>query len=319
MIFKRLGQIFDPTCYDLPLNCREYAQSPQILEFADFLRIYFSTRALDRAGKFLSHVAYVDVEKNLRDVIAVSKNEVIPLGRLGCFDEHGIFPFSVTQDGESIYAYTTGWSRRVAVSVETGIGLCISSDGGHTFQRIGEGPIMTSSLNEPFLVGDAFVRRFGDQFHMWYIHGLEWRRFTRHSAPERIYKINHALSSDGVNWRPRARDRQLIPDILGSYESQALPSVACYKDQYYMAFCYRESHDFRTTKGRGYRLGFARSDDLVTWERLDIDITSEIPPVGWDSDMQAYPHLFILNHRLMLLYNGNQFGRLGFGVAELCF
>ena len=33
--------------------------------------------------------------------------------------------------------------------------------------------------------------------------------------------------------------------------------------------------------------------------------------------MRCYPHLFQVDERTYLMYNGNEFGRFGFGVAEL--
>ena len=54
----------------------------------------------------------------LERVLNVSDKQVISLGELGAFDEHGIFPFNVTYRNE-LFAYTSGWSRRVSVSVET--------------------------------------------------------------------------------------------------------------------------------------------------------------------------------------------------------
>src|ERR1035437_3600259 len=167
MKWKKLGKIFDPTQHTLPNHCVQFAQSPQALVFADFVRIYFSTRALDPVnGKFLSHIAFVDMDKNLREVIGVSGQTVIPLGELGCFDEHGIFPMSVMRHGAEIYGYTCGWNRRVSVSVDTAIGLAISRDDGLTFQRIGAGPVLAASLQEPFLVGDGFVKVIHGAFHM---------------------------------------------------------------------------------------------------------------------------------------------------------
>ena len=88
MKWKKLGLIFNPTFHKLANNCVQFAQSPQTLVFEDFVRIYFSTRSLDEHnGKYISHVAFVDMQKNLRDVIRVSDQTVIPLGGLGCFDE----------------------------------------------------------------------------------------------------------------------------------------------------------------------------------------------------------------------------------------
>ena len=75
---------------------------------------------------------------------AVAEHEVIEPGGLGCFDEHGIFPMSVVRHGGELLGYTTGWSRRASVSVETAIGLAVSRDGGRTFARTGPGPVLAA-------------------------------------------------------------------------------------------------------------------------------------------------------------------------------
>lgn len=317
MQWKKLGKIFDPTRHKLPNECMQFAQAPQSLVFDDFVRIYFSTRAVDQNnGKYLSHIAFVDLQKNLRDVIRVSDKPVIPPGELGCFDEHGIFPMSVMRHGDSVYGYTCGWNRRVSVSVDTAIGLTISHDDGLTFQRIGNGPVLAASLHEPCLVGDGFVKVIGNIFHMWYIFGTGWKKPSSNAAPDRTYKIGHAASSDGINW-VKEEARQIIADRLGPDECQALPTVIGIDGRFHMFFCYRQSFDFRTNKDRGYRIGHAHSDDLVTWARDDDNPHLEVTPGDWDSDMLCYPHVFDCDGSVYLLYNGNEFGRYGFGLAVL--
>jgi hypothetical protein len=317
MKWKKLGKIFDPTLYALPNDCVQFAQSPQALVFDDFVRIYFSTRSVDRRnGKYLSHIAFVDVQKNLREVIRVADKTVIPLGGLGCFDEHGIFPMSVTRHGDAVYGYTCGWNRRVSVSVDTAIGLAISRDDGLTFQRIGEGPVLAASLREPCLVGDGFVRVIGGVFHMWYIFGIGWKRFSPDAPPDRTYKIGHAVSTDGIRW-VKEEARQIIADRLGGDECQALPTVIEIDGRYHMFFCYRQSFDFRGNADRGYRIGHAYSDDLVNWTRDDETLVLDVTPGDWDSDMLCYPHVFECDGMVYLLYNGNEFGRYGFGLAVL--
>lgn len=317
MKWNKLGKIFDPAQHKLANDCVQFAQSPQTLVFDDFVRIYFSTRAVDRGnGKYRSHVAFVDMRKNLRDVIRVSDKTVIPLGKLGCFDEHGIFPMNVLRHGDAVYGYTCGWNRRVSVSVDTAIGLAVSRDDGVTFQRIGDGPVLAASLHEPCLIGDGFVKVIGGVFHMWYIFGTGWKRLSTNAAPDRTYKIGHAVSANGIQW-VKDEARQIITDRLGPDESQALPTVIEINDRYHMLFCYRESFDFRKTKGRGYHIGHAWSDDLVNWIRDDSDAVLNVTPGDWDSDMMCYPHLFNCDGKVYLLYNGNDFGRHGFGLAVL--
>lgn len=317
MKWKKLGKVFDPTAHKLPNGCVQFAQSPNALVFDGFVRIYFSTRSVDPAGgKYLSHIAYVDMQDNLKDIIGVSDQTVIPLGELGCFDEHGIFPMNVLRHGDAVYGYTCGWNRRVSVSVDTAIGLAISRDDGRTFQRIGDGPVLAASVNEPCLVGDGFVKIIAGVFHMWYIFGTGWKKFSANAAPDRTYKIGHAVSSDGINW-VKEEARRIIPDRLGSDESQALPTVIEIAGRYHMFFCYRQSSDFRQNARRGYRIGHAWSDDLVDWTRDDENPLLDTTPGDWDSDMLCYPHVFEHHGNVYLLYNGNEFGRYGFGLALL--
>ena len=234
-------------------------------------------------------------------------------GALGCFDEHGIFPFSPFNDGNKLLGYTSGWSRRQSVSVETAVGLAVSQDGGETFYRIGNGPVMAACLNEPFLVVDGFVRKFNGLYHMWYIWGTNWKCYDDNLIPERTYKIGHAVSKDGVNWDRESK--QIIASNTND-ECQALPSVIYSEGKYRMLFCYRRSYDFRVNKNNSYRLGYASSEDLITWERDSYD-AMQLSETGWDSQMQCYPNVFTVGHNVFLLYNGNEFGKNGFGLAKL--
>lgn len=315
MIWEKLGKIFDPREYKLMNDCSEFAQSPQALVFDDFVRIYFSTRKKDPGnGKFLSYISFVDMDKNFKNVLRISTNTVIELGKLGCFDEHGIFPMNIVRYGDKIYAYTCGWNRKISVSVDTSIGFAISTDNGLTFKKLGDGPILTSSLHEPFLVGDPFVSRFEDRFHMWYIYGTHWKHYSTTIAPERIYKIGHAVSEDGLSWQKEGK--QIIDDKFPD-ECQALPTVIKFRDMYRMYFCYRQPSDFRDNRDRSYRIGYAYSADLMDWVRDDSNVGIDVTVGDWDSDMLCYPHAFECDGSIYLLYNGNEFGRYGFGLARL--
>lgn len=315
MKWKKLGKLFDPTEHTLPNRCVEFAQSPQTLVLTDRVRVYFSTRERDRVGKYLSHVAYADFSRDMSRLLGVSTQPVLPLGGLGCFDEHGIFPINVLRDGDRVLAYTTGWNRKVSVSADASIGLAISYDDGQTFKRHGTGPLLAASLNEPFLVADAFVQRYDDTYHMWYIYGTKWQKFSETEPPDRVYKIAHATSPDGINWR---RDgRQIISDRLNVDECQALPTVIAVDGVYHMYFCYRQAYGFRQDCSRGYRIGYAHSSDLENWVRDDSLAGLDLSADGWDAQMQCYPHTFLLDSKVYMLYNGNEFGRHGFGIAVL--
>ena len=317
MNWKKLGKIFNPTQHKLPDNCHEFAQAPQTLVFENYVRIYFSTREKDKTGKYLSHISFVDFNKKFEKIINISKDTIIPLGSLGCFDEHGIFPINIVRgkDGKKIHAYTTGWNRKVSISADASIGLAFSDDDGLSFKKIGNGPILTASLNEPFLVGDAFVAVFHDVYHMWYIYGSKWFIDSSEDAPQRVYKIAYAKSTDGISWEREGRN--IITDKLNENECQALPTVIYFNDKYHMFFCYRQATGFRKIKERGYRIGYAYSLDLITWTRDDENCGIDVTDGDWDSDMLCYPHVFHCDNKIYMLYNGNEFGRFGFGLAVL--
>ena len=150
---------------------------------------------------------------------------------------------------------------------------------------------------------------------MWYIYGTKWKKFVESDPPDRVYKIAHATSEDGIKWQ---RDgRQIIDDRLNADEGQALPTVFYRNDIYHMFFCYRQAHGFREQSRNAYRIGYAYSNDLINWERDDSKAGIDISEEGWDSQMQCYPHAFQTDGKVYMLYNGNEFGRFGFGLAVL--
>ena len=312
---KKIGQIFKFD--ESPFKGRfvSHAQSPQAIVYKDFVRIYFSTRKKDDKGKFLSYVQYVDYDKDFSNIMNYSENEVISLGKLGCFDEHGIFPFSPLLYKNNFFAYTNGWTRRTSVDIDSSIGFALSKDSGKTFIKNGDGPILTSSLKEPFLIGDPFVRVFDEKYYMFYIYGERWIHNNKNQNLERVYKIGYAISNNGINWEKM--NKKIITDKLNKDECQALPTVIKIDNSYHMFFCYRQAIDFRENKENGYKIGYAYSNNLKEWTRDDNLFKIKILNNEWDSNMQCYPNVFKCKNQIYMLYNGNEFGKNGFGLAVL--
>jgi hypothetical protein len=123
-----------------------------------------------------------------------------------------------------------------------------------------------------------------------------------------------ASSEDGLRWE-RA-DRDLIESRIEADEAQASPDVFAHGGRYHMFFCYRYSAGFRG-KERGYRIGYASSEDLKRWVRDDSKAGIDVSAEGWDSEMISYPHVFELDGQIYMLYLGNGVGREGFGLAVL--
>jgi sucrose-6-phosphate hydrolase SacC (GH32 family) len=315
MKWEKIGKIFDPQEHALAEECSIFSKSPQALIFDDFVRIYFCSQKKTPNGKYVSCPQYVDFNKKFDKILQLSKGPIVELGKLGEFDEHGIFPINVLRYENQVFAYTSGWSRRISVSIDMAIGLAISEDNGLSFKKYGTGgPIMAAAINEPFLVGDPFVKHLNGKFHMWYIFGTNWDQPSPDDQAERFYKIAHAESADGINW---LRDSKAIVGNKLLNECQALPTVFYLGERYHMYFCYRNAFNFRNNPNNSYRLGYAFSDDLLEWTRDDSQSGIDVAESGWDSEMICYPNVFECDGQIYLLYNGNEFGKFGFGLAKL--
>jgi predicted GH43/DUF377 family glycosyl hydrolase len=197
----------------------------------------------------------------------------------------------------------------VSIFADLSIGVAVSND-GEVFKRMANGPILTKTLHEPFQLSGPKVRIFNNQFYMYYIAGERWVRDKGKS--ESIYKIRMATSHNGIDWEKN--DGNIIVPILEENECQAGPDVFFFEGKYHMYFSYRYGLDFRGND-RGYRIGYAYSTDLENWTRDDKNAGIGLSESGWDSQDMHYPHVFELDGNLYMLYNGNEFGRYGFGLA----
>lgn len=313
------GLIFNPAnIQNRPDWMHSFAQAPNVIIFDTFVRVFFCCRPpIDKNGMFVSRTAFVDLDrKDLTKVINISDNPVLSLGGLGEFDEFGTYPVSVIRDGgeNDIVACYGGWTRCESVPFDVSLGMARSRDGGVTFEKYGNGPVLGHTPEEPFVVTSPKLRRYKDTWYLAYTAGRRW--FMHDGRAEIIYKIRMATSEDGLNWHRLNRD--LITDVIDKDEAQACPDIINRNGAYHMFFCYRAATDFRCNKDKTYRIGYARSENMVDWVRDDSQVGIDISEGHeWDSEMVAYPTVFELDGQIYMLYLGNDVGREGFGLATL--
>ena len=314
--WRKLGKVFDPTTSHVHGSSwiHEFAQAPCVVRHESFLRIYFSCRpAPDACGQYTSHSTFLDVDRSdVRAVLRVHDGPILPLGDHGMFDQFGIYPISVIRFEDRFRAYYAGWTRCESVPFNTAIGVAESSDGGVTFEKLGPGPVIPYSPDEPLVISGPKIRRFADRWYLFYVAGRKW--IVDKGRAEPVYKIRMATSEDGLHWEKFGHD--LIESRIEPDEAQASPDVTYSGGKYHMFFCYRRSRNYRGKSG-GYRIGYASSDDLLHWERNDDKVGVDVSTNGWDSEMVCYPHVFQDDQRTYLFYLGDQVGRYGFGVAQL--
>lgn len=312
--WKKLGKVFTPQEVEGRNWLQEFAQAPASLVLDQVVRIYFSCRPkADNNGQYVSYSSYIDLDRtDLFKIKNIADQPILNLGGLGEFDEFGTYPVSVIQNQDQIFAYYGGWTRCESVPFNVAIGCAVSKDGGKTFTKMGKGPVLTYSQDEPFVLSGPKIRRYNELWYLFYIAGRKWKLVNGRAEP--VYKIRMATSQDGINWIRFNKD--LIESRIEEDEAQASPDVFYANGKYHMFFCYRHSINYRN-KQNGYRIGYAYSTNLTEWVRDDSKAGIDISEEGWDSEMISYPHVFNLDQKTYLAYLGNQVGRYGFGLAVL--
>jgi predicted GH43/DUF377 family glycosyl hydrolase len=262
----------------------------------DIYRIYFSGR--DAQNRSL--VGYAEIDLNdPYTVLRFSEKPILGLGGLGCFDDNGVTPSWIVNHGNRKYLYYIGWNKGTTVRMHLFAGVAFSSDGGETFERYSQAPILDRTNFDLYLNTAPCVLRDGDLWRMWYVSGVGW---VHRDLPR--YNIKYAESHDGLSW-----DRQgtVCVDFASSGENAlARPCVQKEGGIYRMWF----SH-----KGQSYRIGYAESRDGVNWDRRDAEVGIDVSPSGWDSEMIEYAYVFEHRGVKYMLYNGNDYGRDGVGLA----
>ena len=147
---------------------------------------------------------------------------------------------------------------------------------------------------------------------MWYHSATEWLQVNGRAEPR--YLVRYAESNDGFEWR---RTGEIAVGYASPDEAIARPWVVKDESGYRMWFSTRSILDYRSVQQQSYRMGYAESDDGISWQRMDECAQLPISSNRWDSEMIAYPTVFDIENRRYVLYNGNGFGASGFGIAEL--
>lgn len=297
--WRKLGRIFCPD-REQPWMVSHAAVPVATPLGGGLFRIYFSARD----ARQRSHTGWVVVDiARPQKILDLSSSPVLQPGEMGEFDDSGAMAtWLVNHDGRDMMYYI-GWNLGVTVPFRNSIGLAVSEN-GLSFSRAFPGPIVDRSMTEPHFCASCCVMPGEDVWRLWYLSCTGWS--MREGRPEHRYHIKYAESDDGVHWR---RDGLVAIDYANDSEyAISRPSVMRDTDMWRMWYSHR---------GRAYRIGYAESADGRTWERRDASAGIDVSDSGWDSQMVEYPFVFDHEGQRYMLYNGNNYGETGFGLAIL--
>lgn len=306
MRWKKLGVIWQP---DGSLWwARKYASCPTPVLLQDGnLRVYIQCRD----DKGVGRIGFVDLDgTDPRKVLNVSEVPVLDVGEDGAFDDNGVFQTCVVTTPEGrMLLYYVGFELGHKIRYRLLTGVAESHDGGLSFKRVKSTPVLERTPSEmafrcgPFVLVDPVHK-----YRMWYVAGSEWEEIDSKLMP--VYELRFLRSDDGIVWPERGetvlaldRDQEhgfgrpyIVPKAGGGYGM---------------------FYSIRKKNPRAYRLGYAESEDGLSWRRMDESLNLDVSSEGWDSESVEYAAVIELNGRVFCFYNGNDFGGTGFGSAEL--
>lgn len=287
----------------LPANFISHAQLPTALVLKDCVRVFFATRNYNQH----SSVFFVDLSIESENVASFHfyPEPILSPGEIGCFDEHGVFPASIIQNNNKYFLYYIGWSQgKEAPLFYASIGVAFSND-GEIFRKHSTAPILARSEVDPCLVTSPHVYRDNEIWRMTYVSGIKWTR-KNDGTLQSHYHIKLAESSDGLLWN---RNGQVAIDFQEGETNIARSSVIRTQDDLYKMW-----YSYVHSKIGRYRIGYAESQDALHWTRKD-----HLAGITLDDtharEMICYPNVFEWKDGLYMLYNGDNFGKEGFGIA----
>lgn len=266
------------------------------------IRVYIGVR--DDLG--VSRIAYVDVAAdNPAKVLCYSLQPVLDIGMPGAFDDNGVVPAAIVDRGNALFLYYAGYQLLQQVRFSVFGGLAVSYDGGETFQRYQQTPILERT--EEAVLFRVVHSIFFDEgvWKVWYGAGSKFIQGKSKSLP--VYDIRYIESPDGILFPSVG---EVCIAISGNEHRVGRPYVCKENGLYKMFFG-------SGTEKVAYRLDYAESLCGRKWERKSEEIGMSYLPQDFDSNMSCYPAIIKYQDKKYLFYNGNNYGESGFGYAEL--
>lgn len=278
------------------------ALQPTPILLGDKIRVFVGFRDKNGVGR----VGYVDVDAaDPSKVLKVSEKPCLDVGEPGCFDDNGIVPCAVIQEGEKLYLYYAGYNIGYHVRMTIFSGLAVSTDGGETFTRCSRVPVMERTDKESLFRVVHTALKDDDGYKIYYGAGDHFIQGKKKTLP--VYDV-----------------KLLMTDQFDALQKEGASIVTTQGDEYRVGRPYvvKENGLYRMFTGAGteritYYLIYAESQDGIHWTRKDDELNLSIDGTGFDSEMMAYPAFIRYKEKAYLFYNGNNYGYEGFGYAEL--
>ena len=300
LTLRKKGLIYGPRGESPWAKHSALQPTPYLLDNAT-IRIFTGFRDSDG----VSRVGFVDVSAdNPSHVIRVSKTPSLDIGHDGAFDENGVAPCAILVFEHRLYLYYAGYQLGQKVRFCAYSGLAVSDDHGVTFKRLSNVPVTDRTNDAMYFRVIHSIMNVDGIFKVWYGAGSTYDVGADKTLPR--YNVQMMESKSLFEF---PKHGQVVVETKGDEYRVGRPYVFKNDDEFIMFYG-------TGSEAVPYRLGYATSSDSYRWERKD-DLSIEGPSATWDSEMMAYPAVVTNNDASYLFYNGNDYGREGFGYAVI--
>jgi hypothetical protein len=300
--WKKLGQIYVPKEGARHPKLETHAANPLPVHLENNVyRVFFSGR--DESNR--SSVGAVDIDLLKFRVVNEYYSPFFEHGPEGSFFSEGVSIGNCYESKGVRYMLFMGWQNPANEHWRGDIGrLIVTSE--LSLELESSEPFMGCGEIDPISLSYPWVKSHPSKgYDMWYGSTLSWDA----GNGEMLHVINHASSDDGHDWH---RTGLSIPYELGIAQAFSRPTVIQNSNGgYEMWFSYRSG------AGEKYRIGYAESENGITWKLANDKAGITVSDSDWDSEMIEYPFVFDHEGSHYMLYNGNGYGKTGFGLAVL--
>jgi hypothetical protein len=265
----------------------------------DVFRIFYSSRDVRNR----SSVGGVDLNLVSLDVVRDYVEPFFIHGADGSFYADGVSVGNVYASQGKRYMLFMGWQNPPDGHWRGDIGRLVVND-DLTLDIESEEPFLGMADEDALSLSYPWVHQCdAGGYKMWYGSTSTWDA----GNGEMLHVIKGAESIDGHRW---TRTGLAVPVELGKYQAFSRPCVLVSRE-----FGWEMWFSYRGSPPRQYRVGYARSADGVDWIISTREPPLDVSDDGWDSEMVEYPYVILHRGRRYMLYNGNGYGKSGFGVA----
>lgn len=225
-------------------------------------------------------------------------------GELGTFDESGVSYPILLESGGIQQLFYVGWVNGGKTRFQNFLGVARRSDSSEPWTRITRSPIFDRTTSEPFGSGSCDVLCVGDELLMYYTAFIGWASDDS-KKPTPHYEIRIAISEDnGMSWK---RLNEVAIESTPEFRTIGRPATIVINGKVHMFF---------SRRGDRYEIGHAVSRDGRNFEITSLENGLQPTEDGWDSEMVEYGFPLARGGELYLLYNGNNYGQSGLGLAR---